>query len=93
MSREQQLQEALRELLVTIDVHTNLQSNQIDRAKLDPCIDMADAVLADGWIPEEEPNNKAHMNPSPSPWPLNAYIAAVDGYYAAFFACFTWSRQ
>lgn len=51
-SREQELENALRNLLAGIDQNTDCMSNLIDRLRLDPLIDQAFVVLADGWEPE-----------------------------------------
>lgn len=52
MSREKDLETALRNLLGAIDQGTDCMTNQIDRLHLDPLIDQAFIVLADGWEPE-----------------------------------------
>jgi len=52
VSREQVLEDTLRDLLGAIDLNTDCMSNLIDRLRLDPAIDRAFIVLADGWEPE-----------------------------------------
>lgn len=52
MSREQELEQALRSLVVAIDQNTDCMTNQVDRLQLDPLIDQAFIALADGWEPE-----------------------------------------
>lgn len=45
--RDLQIEEALRELLATIELHTDCMDGRIDRAALDPWIEKAEEALGE----------------------------------------------
>lgn len=56
MTREQQLETVLRDLLATIELHTDCMDDRVDCDALQPYIEKAEALLAEGWEPEPEPD-------------------------------------
>ncbi|MFZ2269072.1 MAG: hypothetical protein WAV95_15965 [Azonexus sp.] len=55
MPRATIIEDRLRELLTAIDLHTDCMTNQIDRAALDPYVDLAFVALSELWEAEPEP--------------------------------------
>ena len=51
--RECHPEQALRELLATIELHTDCMDGRIDSEPLQPYVDKAEQLLAEGWISEQ----------------------------------------
>lgn len=77
--RQRQLEQALRDLLATIELHTDCMSGLIERGVLDDYVDAAEALLADGWEPDEDhPANKVTFQPATLNFPTGSLGEAVD---------------
>lgn len=78
LEREVNLERAIHDLIETIDLHTDCMSNQIDREALEPSIDKALVLLADGWQPDD--SHPANRTDSPPETRCRCSIPATVSY-------------
>lgn len=63
--RESQIEKVLRDLLTTIELHTDCMSGQIDLTDISDQIESAERLLAEGWEPDDNhPANSVDSQPA-----------------------------
>lgn len=67
------LEVVLRDLIATIDLHTDCMTGQLDRSALDQYIGEAEQLLADGWeVDTDHPANQVTFVPAMVSYPVGS---------------------
>lgn len=77
--RERQLEATLRDLLTTVDLHTDCMTGLLERSALDPYIEAAERLLGEDWeVDEGHPANKVTSVPAIVSYPAGSLGEAVE---------------
>lgn len=76
--REQHLETALRDLLATIELHTDCMTGQIDREALDTYIAEAEALLLNTWPAPIDPAESVTRQPAAISYPVGSLGEPVE---------------
>lgn len=77
--RATQLERALRDLLASIDLHTDCMTGLLERSALDPYIEAAESLLGEDWeVDEGHPANKVTSVPAIVSYPSGSLGEAVE---------------
>ncbi len=79
LAREMKIEQALADLLASIELHTDCMSGQIDREAIDPWIEPAEALLGLEWTADEtHPANRIDHQPATVSYPTGSLGEAVE---------------
>lgn len=77
--RESKLEAVLRDLVSSIELHTDCIDGRIDREPLGPYLEAADELLAEGWEADDShPANRITSVPATASYPVGSLGEAVE---------------
>ena len=77
--RESKLEKALRDLLGSIDLHTDVMDGHLDRSGIEADIEAAEQLLGEDWeVDETHPANRVTSVPASISYPMGSLGEALE---------------